>query len=53
MSDVDFFPLFPEQGSLALLRLSDQAQIHILIDVELRATTLALWARLWSEVFNL
>ena len=47
MFDVDHS--FPEQVHLSL---SDQAQIRIFIDVELRATTLALWARLWSVVFN-
>ena len=47
MFDVDH--LFSEQVHLSL---SNQAQIRIFIDVELRATTLALWARRWSVVFN-
>ena len=44
MFDTDFFVY--RFLNRTLLSLSDQAQIHILIDDELRATALALWVRL-------
>ena len=44
--DADFYNIV-NQGSFELrLNLSDQAQIHTLIDDELRVTAYALWARL-------